>query len=175
MDNESTFGWGPEQIGRLLAVGADAGASEDERPPDRVTEDLLRDRLAGPLPLDKAVVDSLPVILGRLCRELLPLAGKPLGEVLLDPDTELSVLETVKDYGKGLPLGRKKGPEHAIAIAIYYAAIASALLYHDRKITEHSYENLEKSFAMLIDRRWLPPELSRHLAKAGKACKRKMK
>lgn len=170
MDNETTLGWGPKKMARLLAFGAGTEPAEDRRHPDDVTEELLRDRLAGPLTLDTRVVDSLPVILGRLCRELLPLAGRPLGEVLLDPETEVGVLDKIKDYGKGLPLGRKKGPEHAAAIAIYYASIASALVFHDRKITGHSYDGLEKSFAVLLSKQWLPPDFARLFGKARKLC-----
>jgi len=70
-----------------------------------------------------------------------------------------------------LPLGRREGPEHAAAIVIYYAAIAGALLFHDHKITEHSSETLEQSFAMLVGKRWLPSELRRHLATAQEACR----
>lgn len=159
MDNETTSGWGPKKMARLLAFGAPAGPAEDSRHPDEVTGELLRDRLAGPLTLDKRVVDSLPVILGQ-----------PLGEVLLDPETEVGVLDKIKDYGKGLPLGRKEGPEHAAAIAIYYASIASALVFHDRKITGHSYDGLEKSFAVLIEKQWLPPDFARLFSKARKLC-----
>jgi hypothetical protein len=170
MGNETTSGWGPKKMARLLAFGTATGPAEDSRHPDEVTQELLRDRLAERNRLRKAVAqeflrylvgvaDSLPVILGR-----------PLGEVLLDPETEVGVLDKIKDYGKGLPLGRKNGPEHAASIAIYYASIAGALVFHDRKITGHSYDSLEKSFAVLIEKQWLPPDLARLFSKARKLC-----
>jgi hypothetical protein len=159
MGNETTSGWGPKKMARLLAFGTATGPAEDSRHPDEVTQELLRDRLAEPITLGKGVADSLPVILGR-----------PLGEVLLDPETEVGVLDKIKDYGKGLPLGRKNGPEHAASIAIYYASIAGALVFHDRKITGHSYDSLEKSFAVLIEKQWLPPDLARLFSKARKLC-----
>lgn len=44
-------------------------------------------------------------------------------------------------------------------MAIYYAAVAGALVFHDSKITEHSFERLERAFGMLIAKTWMASEL----------------
>jgi len=171
-DKATTFGANPEGLAELLGLGVAADDPGAEQP-DRAKADLLRARLAGTMPLDVDVVDALPAILGRLCRQLLPLEGRPLGEVLLSPQTDRATIETIKDYGKGLA-GRQDGEvEHSVAVVIYFAAIASALLFHDRKISSYSYRALAESFDALVHMPWMAPEIARHLAQARQLCRKK--
>jgi len=175
VENESTSGIDPERLARLLAVGAENAGPETSDLPDQAMAGLLRARLAGPLPLDGAVVDSLPAILGRPCQELMVLAGRTLGEVLLDPKADPDVIEAIKDYGKALGTRWPEGPEHAVAITIYYGGIAAAMVFHDHKITAHSYEKLGTAFGKLIEKPWMLPEVARLLSKAQDVCRRRMK
>ena len=172
-DKESTFGASVKGLAGLLGVGVGKDVPQDAASLDKAAGELLRARLSGTLPLDTAVVNALPVILGKLQGDLLPLAGRPLGEVLLDPDTELTAIKSIKDYGKKLAARRDSEADHSAAIAIYFAAIASALLFHNEKITSYSYEHLRESFSELIEDTWIPSEFSRHLSKARKLCEEK--
>jgi hypothetical protein len=170
-DKESTFGASVKGLHGLLGVGVGKDVPQDAASVDKAAGELLRARLEGTLPLDTAVVDALPAILGKLQGELLPLAGRPLGEVLLDADTELSAIKSIKDYGKKLAARRDSEADHSAAIAIYFAAIASALLFHGEKITSYGYEHLQGSFNELIEDTWIPAELSRHFSKACRMCR----
>ena len=164
MKDSTTFGLSPEKLASLLGIGT---TTQDD---DHLTEELLKARLSGTLPLDSDVVAAIPAILGRLTKDLLPLGGKPLGDALLDPGTDLEMLKNIKNYAKKLAASEESGPEHAAGIAIYYSAIASSILFHGEKITQHSWLSLVDSFGLLLEKPWLPLELSRHLAKAGKFC-----
>lgn len=159
------------RLARLLgiAVGADGGREDGLI---KGKEALLRARLEGTLPLAAAVVDALPVVIGRLREELLPLGGKPLGEVLLDPETGLDTLGAIKDFGKKLAVSQEAEDEHAVSIAIYFAAIASALLFHDQRITRYTYPGLKEAFDTLTEERWMTPRLARHFSKASRACRK---
>ena len=172
-DKESTFGASVKGLAGLLGVGVGKDVPQDAASADKAAGELIRARLAGTLPLDTAVVDALPAILGKLQEELLPLAGRPLGEVLLDSDTELDAIKSIKDYGKKLAARGDSQADHSAAIAIYFAAIASALLFHGEKITSYNYEYLVGSFGELIEGTWIPPELTRHFSKAQRLCKKK--
>lgn len=175
MDKEPTAGLKPEQLARLLGVGTSGGGSGDRASTTQTTNEALRDRLDGAMPLDAAMVNALPAIVGRLCQELLPLTDRPLGEVLLDPKSDLDVIKAIKEYGKHLSARESLEPQHASAIALYYGAVASALVFHDKKISKHSYGSLERSFATLMGKRWMAPQLSNLLAKARKICQAKAK
>ena len=172
MDKKTTtFGRDPGGIARLLGIGAEADQGGES--PEEAKADLLRARLSGTLPLETAVVEDLPAIAGRLCEDLFPLRGKPLGDALLDKETSLAVLERIKDYGKKLAGRKDRETEHAVGIAIYFAAIASALLFHDKRITSYGHQALTEAFGTLIEKRWVAPELVRHFSKARKLCARK--
>lgn len=148
--------------------------TENTERAEQTTAALLREQLAGVLPVDKIIVESLPEILDRLRRELLPLSDRPLGEVLLDPTTAIGALNKLKDYGKKLAARSSSTQEHDSAVAIYFAAIASALVFHGQMISTHSYENLELSFAELVDKPWMSPDLAVLFGKARPFCKSKL-
>jgi len=170
-DKESTFGANIEGLAGLLGVGVGRDVPQGAASVDRAAGELLRARLAGTLPVDTAVVNASPAMLGRLRGELLSLAGRPLEEVLLDADTDLDVIKVIKDYGKKLAALRDSEADHSAAIAVYFGAIASALLFHSEKITSYSYEHLQGAFDELIGDTWIPTELSRHFSKAYEMCR----
>ena len=156
MASRSTFGLYPKELADLLATGS----GDDQLPPAEVAGRLLRSRLAGPMHFDKDCVDSLSAILDRPCPELQPIAGRTLGDVLADPTTPLAILETLKQYGKGLSRRWDEGPEHVVAAMIYFAAIAAALVFHGRKITTRSYRDLADLLRIMMSDRWITPELA---------------
>lgn len=162
-----------EQKARLLRLGLDsedtAGAIGAE---DRKAH-LLFDVLATPLPVDPALIDSLPAILKPLCRQLKSVAGEPLGKLLQDPQVGLSVLERIKEYAKELGGSTKSQVERDVALVIYYAAIAGALLHHDKRITQYSYADLKDSFEALSKQTWIPQDLTEMFTRAFEHCKEK--
>ena len=132
--------------------------------------EMLRERLDGAMPLDDAATELLPEIVARLLREALPVGGQSLGRVLLDPATDLRVIKTIKQYGKKLTTHTTSEAERATATTIYFAAIASALVFHHQKISLHSYEHLHRSFGMLCAKQWMAPELITLFTDARRVC-----
>jgi len=173
MATKTTFGLCPQRLAKLLNSGSADETALRQLPAHQVAAQLLRYRLAGPLHFDKDCVDSLPAILDRPCPELQPIAGRPLGDVLLDPTTPPAILETLKQYGKGLSQRWDEGPEHVVAVTIYFAAIAAALVSHRLKITTRSYRDLADSLRLLMDDRRTTPELAGLLDSARTICKAK--
>lgn len=157
----------------VFAVQGNIVPTEDTDRAVKATAELLRERLAGVLPVDEIIVASLPGILGRLRRELLPLHTRLLNEVLLDPATDISALNRIKDYGKNSAARSTSSQEHDTAVAIYFAAIANALVFHDQKISTHSYATLKLSFTELADKPWMSPELVSLFGKAQRYSKAK--
>ena len=130
MDRDSTIKLRPDQLARLLTV-----LCEPE------PEVWLARSLAGPVGLGEAR------------------PGRRLGEVLLDPRTNLGLLRTIKDHWKAVSLRVPDGAEHAGAIALYYAAIAAALVHHGTLITKNSPAELSEALATLVAKPWLPRDL----------------
>ena len=137
------------------------------------TASVLRERLSNPLPVDRILVEALPEMVERLQRDLLALAGKPLGKLVLSPATAVSSLQTVKDYCKKLATVRSGQPERDVALTIYFAAIASALAFHGQKISTHPYHRLSTSFDSLAGKAWMAPELADLFRKACHVCRQR--
>jgi len=163
-----------EQLAQLIGIAVDGDTSPTNDPVARMAA-LLHDRLSGPLPMETTVVEAMPVLLGRLRQQLLPYDGQSVRALLLDKETEIGALKSIKEYGKELGgQGATKG-RHAVGSTIYHAAIASGLLFHGEKISSFSYEDLAAALRRLIEMPWLPPDLARHFAKARKMCRRRVK
>jgi hypothetical protein len=154
-------------LASLLGIGI-SGRQKPEVDP--LAGELLEAQLASTLPLDSLVADTPPAVMGRSERERVPLSGRPLGEVLLDSATDLTTIRGIKDYGKKLAGRKDSGADHAVGIAIYYAAIASAMVFHEEKITQHSFRSLADAFDTLRQKPWVPSELSRHFLIAHGYC-----
>jgi hypothetical protein len=169
MADASMVGLGAERLARFLALGANIPGQEDQ-----ATAEILRAWLASPVPVNPAEECSVPALLHRPCKELEPLAGKPLSAVLFDPAADRAVIVTLKDYFKTISLRWKGGPLFNSAVALYYAAIAAALVLEGCKITSHSYYGLNRSLARLAKEPWLVPELAALFAKTRDVCMARM-
>ena len=162
-----------KQNERLLGLAMSAEASEAGGDSGEKKADALYDILENPLPVDKLILDSLPVVMRGLCRKLRSVAGEAMGELLRNPQTDISTIRGIKEYAKQSGTQARCETEGDAFLAIYYSAIASALVFHDEKITEHSYEDLEQFFSSFAERAWIPEELTGLFTKAGKYCHNK--
>jgi len=168
--DDTTYGLSPERLARLLAIGLQSRDGQNNPAAGRTPAEIAREMLASKLPLDPDASDSLPAILNRACKDLLALSHRTISDLLLHPNTDLAVIKTLKDYGKELVRLRRRETEQAAATVIYYAAIASALVFHRQKITDHSYPKLRKAYAKLGETPWIPSRLKNLFRKAQALC-----
>ena len=176
MDKEPTklSGLSGDKLARLLKDCVGDGLCEDKGDVEKQKAELLRDLLEDVLPTDPAVIERMPTLLRQLYRELLPLAGESLGNLLRNPATEVSTLEKIKEYGKRMAGSAESEIEQETAGTIYYAAIASTLVYHNRKITQYAYFELARYFTSLIENKWILPELIRLFQQGREICNKKI-
>lgn len=161
-------------MARLLSVGLDIKHTKSEANLEQETADFLHNLLAVSLPPDEPQVKSLSGILSRLCWKEGLQGGKTIGEILRNPKTNISLIKKVKEYGKKLVRSTKSKGEHNAAIAIYYAAIAEALVFWDIRITKFPYRSLERYFSLLLKKEWILPEFVGLFVKARQYCRNKM-
>ncbi len=176
MDKKSsTFGLSAEKLSNILKIGSDTSRAKGQTDQEQIKAKLLQEWLSTSLPLDKVLVESLPSILARVCRQLQPLAHESFGNLLQDPKVDIEAIKKIKDHSKKLVKSAKSDSEHEAAAAIYYAAIANALVFHKHRITKISYQNLEDTFSSLAKSNWLSPELVELFKKAQTFCRKKAK
>ena len=130
-----------------------------DRPPWKHAPESVKTNLNQPLPLEPEQIEQIPAILSQLCNTMGILSGDTIITLLKNPWTELDIIKKVKAYSKEISSGIKGQPDYEVAAAIYYGAIASALLFHNKKITTHSYEKLVTSFKRMIEKSWISTDL----------------
>jgi hypothetical protein len=178
-DESTTFGLSHEKLAKLWGVGADAQADQDKPSEDQRRAELLRDQLAESLPLDPAVSSALPEALSHVLEQFNPLPGCSVGSLLLDPETDPVVVWQIKDWYRQKAESGPSAPKRQVATAVYYAAIAHALLFQEQslfqenRITTFSYGDLEEHFSQLLSIRWLTPDLVGLFKRAYVVCRKR--
>ena len=167
LEESKTSNLNAEKLGNLLRLYMDNN-EEDQRNCDDDKKALLGDLLSDALPLDQETIKTLPSILRILYEEMPPLVGQPLGKLLLSPETKLEHLIAIKEHAKKMMSTADTDAKYETRAVIYYAAIASALVFHDRKITTHSNQDVKNSLSAFIERDWIKADLSQLLNKAQK-------
>ena len=173
MDNESQeFDLNRYQKSRLLSLGL--GSNPHELSTDKVEQkaDMLYDVLTRTLPVDPSVVNSLPDVVRGLSSGLHSLAGLPIGDLLQDPTTDITIFKRIKQYAKDSGTSTSSETESDVFLAVYYAAIASALLFKHEKITEHSNKDLERFFSSFTEKDWVIEEIKGLFHGAQRLCRR---
>jgi hypothetical protein len=161
----------PKQITHLLRIGIDSERSDGEGSSEEESrEELLLNMLAVPLPVAPETTSSLPSALISMCQELRSVAGKPLGDLLQSQETNLRVIQMVKDFAKKLGTTTNSELEHDAALTIYYAAIAAALVFYDKRITSISCTDLKRHFAVWSEKNWVLPYIKKLFEKAKQHC-----
>jgi hypothetical protein len=167
MDNESESTWrlNARQLGDLLSLGK-TGKAPKPGSKGRALEQML----ASLISLNPAEPGSISQVLGRPCDELRACAGRTVAEAVLGGQAEAAALETLKNYGKKLAKKGDSEANRAAAAALYYTAIAAALVFHARKITELSFDKLKKGLTELESRNWVTADVKALLARAREKC-----
>ena len=175
MDKDSsTFGLKPDKLAQLWNMGSKMDRSDSKQSDDQKKADLLCDRLAQKIPFDHVVAQLLPKALAQVCKDIQPFTGNSYGVLINDPLTDVTILKQIKDDNKKLSQHIKSNDEYDVVIVVYYAAIASALVFHDRRITSFSYGHLNEKFISLLELTWLTSDIRNLFLKARDYCGQKI-
>lgn len=172
MDKESTTsGLDPDKLQYLLRFCSEPDQVEELVDSDQKKAELLQDLLAETLSIESPI-GNMSEQLVTLCKISGITSENTVRDFLLNPRTNLRELKTIRDYFKKTSRCTDTNVEHT-ATAIYYAAIAHALIIHDLKITKFSYKDLLKAYSLLVETKWIPPDLSDLFRKACEYCRNK--
>jgi hypothetical protein len=167
----TTFGLSPDRIAELLSMGSDAAAPTGKPDSDEARAELLLDRLAGALAPDTSFSRFVPDIPEGLLDALPFCAGANVGDLLLNQDVSVALLRRVKDDNGQWSQRADTKVQKDVAVAIYYAAIAAALIFHRHKISGFSFAELGKAFGMLRQKSWIPRDMRDMYDKAIAVCR----
>lgn len=163
----------PSKLAEILNVCSEAQSPDADLSEDQRKAEMLQDRLSETL-LSGSLKDSpLRKELHHLCCIAGIASGEPIRNLLINPETDMELIQKIKEHGKRLSQVTSSGVEHETANVIYYAAIAHALAYNDDKITQFSYEELDNSFTVFTNTDWISSDLIRLFEKAATYCREK--
>jgi hypothetical protein len=175
MKNESTtFGLEPEQLARLLNIGSTSPWWRQNTGANQKKSEQLYFQLSKVLLPERCQKEMLPKVLKHFHMVTGLLGCETIGNLLLNPMTEMYLVRNIKKYGKKLSLKAKTEVDHDVGATIYYAAIANALVFHHQRITRFSYQRLCHSYLMMSKKIWICGELLRLFEKARKYCELKI-
>ena len=172
-DKSTTYGLNPEKVVELLNIGKEVSSAPHEI--DQQKLDLICEKLNETVPLYFSTEQIPSRKLQRLRHTIAILSGEPIGRLLQNPKTDITLIRMIKNYGRKLSGCAESEIEHHISNTIYYAAIAYALIYHNLKITNYSYEKLRKSYDHLSKENWIPNNLIDLFRKASEYCQTRSK
>jgi hypothetical protein len=155
----------------LLKLCAETEVPDAEIHPDRQRCECLEDLLADPLPQATADKTAASAHLDSIC----DLSGMSvsicLRELLLNPETNIQILQRIRKHGKSFIRQGKTPLEQETGGIIYHAAIASALVFHDQGISKLSQQDMHKTFVALSKESWLPADIRKLFKGASKSLK----
>ena len=170
MNRDPIFELAPRKIARILSLTLAS---------DREDNDLGNADVAGLL--DRCLHARLPVedfgeltwtdLVANLTADQEASRGTVLADVLTASGSSLKSIRSIRRCAKQRAARNAMDPEYSVAITLYFAAIANALLFHGTKITTYSYDSLETSFNRLVSKPWMPEELGNLLTEARGYCR----
>ena len=165
-----TFGLNPEKLVALMRIVSDNCGAYNQMSPEQKKSELLYDQLREALLTDLTVSGGVPIIPDDLSDVLRLQGSKSIREILQNQESDILIIKKIKDYYSKLSEDTDSIIERDVAIVIYYTAIASAMVFHNEKISKLSYRRLERSFSSLISKSWISTELIKLFAEAQKLC-----
>jgi len=175
MDKETTtFGLKSQKLAQLWNIRSEEEEGTNKDIKDKTKAELLCDRLAQKISIENFLAQILPKAFAETCKNIQPFTGNSYGVLLNDPLTEIIILKKIKEENKKLAQHKNSDIEYEIITVIYYAAIASALVYHDQKITSFSYDHLKDKYISLLNNTWLTADLRNLFQEALNSCSRKL-
>jgi len=148
---------------RLLSLALEPVERPEELDQDEERGDLLCDILRCPLPVTQHVSGTTKDV-PQGPRSIF---GPSLGQLLTDPKTDITVLMQIKEYAKALGRQPESDTDKDVFLAVYFAAIASALTFHNEQITQHEQCDLTRFFDHFAQVAWMRTDLRALFVKAA--------
>jgi hypothetical protein len=140
-----------------LALHSNEPGPEDQ---EELKGDLICDLLRTTLPEPEASPQDSDEPASGICPPLRCITGPPIGEVLCAPATSLDTLVAIKQYAKNQGACAESQIRKDVYLAVYFAAIAAAIVSHSVYITDHAQKDLVQFLGFLAKATWMPANLA---------------
>jgi hypothetical protein len=127
---------------------------------------LLQHQLDSPMAAELMSVPGSPEAAHQMQELLAGRPGETFASLLLRDDPPLKMLDLVKAFAKSAQSAGDAAVPREVAIILYYAAIAAALVRLNERMTQLSDEDLAAGLEWALSHAWLDPRLRPLLAAA---------
>ncbi|MHC4206185.1 MAG: hypothetical protein ACYSTT_16160 [Planctomycetota bacterium] len=169
-NRKTTFGLRLGQLADLFAVAVKNQESSESEYAEENLAEMVRIELAEVMPGSSFLFPVVSEISTSRQSDVALLVGQSLQQLFFGPEATIGQLQLIKEASKRLTGTLTSEARRAVANTIYHAAIARCLILHNKKITKHSYEKLDDSFALLIGKDWMVAELIELFSDARRVC-----
>ena len=141
----------PRSLANLIGLAQRAGRDTDPR----VLAAVLEDELTKPVQFDLDAVGRREGAKAEVMASAHGLLLKSLGELLQHPHPPAALLILTKEYARANLQHPDSALPREVALVLYFACIAAAMLKCGRRITELEGEALRKGLDWAAGRAWL--------------------
>ena len=170
MSEESLFGLDPKKLDSVFSIVTQRTDTSSDQKSGQLLAELLQKWLQSNVCKDSPLLGEVFDTFERLNYNTELLANKSMREILLDPDTDITVLGALSDHSERLSSSTKSEAESTIAVIIHFAIRASLLVYHDKASDDFSKDDLSESFGDIFAKKWIPADLKGLFWQARKIC-----
>jgi len=170
MENDSFSSLGPKKAARLIAITLERESGEKENSHTAIQE-LLCTRLAETWSMGGRAKEAWLRALPQWLRLRRSDAERSVRDHLLDRGAPRNAIGSIRRRAKERAARADDENEYAVMTTIYFAAIASRIVFRGQRITTYSYESLQSSFGKLRRKPWMPSDLSELFQKAEEVCR----
>jgi hypothetical protein len=169
-NRKTTFGLRLGQLADLFAVAVKNQYSPEAEGAEENLPQMLNGELAEVMPGSSMLFPAVSEISTSRQSDVALLVGQSLQQLFFGSDATIGQLQLIKEASKHLTVTLPSSAQRAVANTIYHAAIARCLTLYNKKITKHSYEKLDESFALLMEKDWMAAELVELFSEARRVC-----
>jgi serine/threonine protein kinase len=170
MSDESLFGLGPQKLDSVFSIVTQRTDTSSDQKSGQLLAELLHKWLQSNVCKDSPLLGEVFDTLQHLKYNVDSLVNKSMREILLDPDSDITVLGALSDHSERLSSSTKSEAESTIAVIIHFAIRASLLVYHDKALDDFSKDDLSESFGDIFAKKWIPADLKGLFWQARKIC-----
>ena len=161
---------GAEKLVRLLDIGSDVKNKPAEFDGDQDKAEQLFDLLSQNAMLSGVGCRKPQTSLVSIKQQVLSVCEESIGALILAPETDVHILRKIKSQFKILAASSTSEAKSSAAMVVYFAAIASALVFHSVRISRLRDEELKEYFVGLLRNGWLTAELHDLFRKTCEVC-----
>ncbi len=169
MASKTTYGLDLNRLKKLLSLGGEEDCPQGGRCTNKIEGHIPMEELDRPLSRMSRFLEPLAAELQNTGIHL-PKAGDhqepSLLDILLQPTSPFEWICIIKDFGKRMSGDEIPENDRIVGIVLYYASIASAGLFHGKKITQSSDGKLRKAFENFSGKSWIPADLKKLFVQA---------